>query len=173
MNLYHFSEEPAITCFEPRPPTEFPGAPAVVWAIGEAHAPHYWLPRDCPRVIGWVTDDTTPDDIARFFGHGTARKIIAIESGWLPRVRATRLYAYRLPTATFALFDRQAGYWVSRVAVAPLASEPLDELPERIVAAGIELRVTPSLWPLRDALSASSLGFSIIRMRNARPRETA
>jgi len=34
----------------------------------------------------------------------------------------------------------------------------------------VELRVTPSLWPLRDAVVASTLQFSLIRMRNATPR---
>jgi Family of unknown function (DUF6886) len=29
------------------------------------------------------------------------------------------------------------------------------------------LRVMPTLWPLRDAVVASTLQFSIIRMRNA------
>jgi Family of unknown function (DUF6886) len=32
------------------------------------------------------------------------------------------------------------------------------------------LRVMPSLWQLHDAVVASTLQFSIIRMRNAQPR---
>ena len=38
------------------------------------------------------------------------------------------------------------------------------------VAAGIELRVLPSLWPLWDRVTSSSLEFSGIRLRNAAPR---
>jgi hypothetical protein len=38
---------------------------------------------------------------------------------------------------------------------------------------GVELRFVPSLWPLHDAVAASSLRFSIIRMRNALPRGAA
>jgi hypothetical protein len=36
--------------------------------------------------------------------------------------------------------------------------------------AGIQLRVLPNLWPFWDAVVASTLGFSGIRLRNARPR---
>jgi hypothetical protein len=35
---------------------------------------------------------------------------------------------------------------------------------------GVELRVQPSLWELRDAVIASTLAFSIIRWQNAAPR---
>jgi hypothetical protein len=60
---------------------------------------------------------------------------------------------------------------VSLHPVTPIAQrvvvDPAAELFERRV----ELRVLPSLWELRDAVAQSSLGFSIIRMRNARPRD--
>jgi len=36
--------------------------------------------------------------------------------------------------------------------------------------AGIQLRVLPNLWDFWDAVIVSSLGFSGIRLRNARPR---
>ena len=38
---------------------------------------------------------------------------------------------------------------------------------------GVELRVLPSLWPLRDAVVASSPQLSLIRMRNAAARSAA
>ena len=44
---------------------------------------------------------------------------------------------------------------------------------EPIADAGIELRITPSLWPLHDMLVESGLRFSMVRMRNARPRESS
>jgi hypothetical protein len=47
--------------------------------------------------------------------------------------------------------------------------DPVSELRHR----GVELRVLSDLWPLRDAVVASSLQFSIIRMRNALPRGAA
>ncbi|WP_370939740.1 DUF6886 family protein [Amycolatopsis sp. cg13] len=36
--------------------------------------------------------------------------------------------------------------------------------------AGIQLRVLSNLWPFWDAVTASTAGFSGIRLRNARPR---
>jgi hypothetical protein len=173
MNLYHFSEDPAITQFAPRPPAAHPGQPPFVWAIAATHAAHYSLPRDCPRVICWPDEQTTPEDRTRVLGATAATKVLAIERAWLRRIADTRLYAYQLPAETFTLFDTPAGYYVSRVAVTPLAVEPLDHLLERITAAGIEVRVTPSLWPLYHAVVNSTLQFSIIRMRNARPEGEA
>ncbi len=43
---------------------------------------------------------------------------------------------------------------------------------QRLTATGVELRLTPSLWPLHDALIGSSVPFSMIRLRNATPRTT-
>ncbi|MGN6699975.1 MAG: DUF6886 family protein [Thermomicrobiales bacterium] len=172
MNLYHFSEDPAITRFAPRPSPIHPDQPPLVWAIAETHAAHYSLPRDCPRVICWPDEATTPADRARVLG-ATNTKVLAVERDWLRRIADACLYAYQLPGATFTSFDTIAGYYVSRVAVTPLAVEPLDHLLERIAAAGIEVRVMPSLWPLYHAVVNSTLQFSIIRMRNARPEGEA
>ena len=44
----------------------------------------------------------------------------------------------------------------------------LQEFVGEMAARDVELRVTPSLWPLHDAVIASTLQFSCIRMRNAR-----
>ena len=48
--------------------------------------------------------------------------------------------------------------------------EPVGDLLALHEQAGIQLRVLPSLWGFWDAVSASSLGFSGIRLRNATPR---
>ena len=48
----------------------------------------------------------------------------------------------------------------------------IEDLLAALIARDVELRVMTSLWKLRDAVVASSLQFSIIRWRNARPRET-
>jgi hypothetical protein len=173
MNLYHFSEDPTITRFEPRPTAIHPEQPPLVWAIAESHAPHYYLPRDCPRVICWPDAATTLDDRARILGTTTATKVLAIERDWLRRIEDTHLYAYQLPAEPFELFDTIAGYYVSRAAVTPLAVALLDHPIERIVAADIELRIGPSLWPLYHAVVHSTLQFSIIRMRNAGPEGEA
>lgn len=176
--LFHFSEDPTIARFEPRslpPRNDRYSAPRptgpLVWAIDEAHAPLYFFPRDCPRVAFWAGPDSTPDDRACFLGHTAAARVIALEGGWLDRVREARLYVYRLPPDGFALFDEDAGYWVAGEAVTPLSVEPAGDLLALLVAAGVELRITPSLWPLRHALVASSLHFSMVRLRNATREE--
>ena len=84
-------------------------------------------------------------------------------------MRRTRLQLYEFDPREFTLEDATAAYYVTAHEVAPIShrevQDPLMELFQR----GIELRVLSSLWPLRDAVIASSLGFSIIRMRNAEP----
>ncbi|MBI3659040.1 hypothetical protein HY230_01030, partial [Candidatus Acetothermia bacterium] len=82
----------------------------------------------------------------------------------------TKLYAYRLSSDTFEPYGEADGHWVSRQEVVPLAIEPVGDLLARHAEAGIELRVTPSLWPLHDAIPNSGLRFSMVRMRNALPR---
>ncbi|MFN8512976.1 MAG: hypothetical protein U0232_11160 [Thermomicrobiales bacterium] len=181
MMFYHYSDDPGIEVFHPRPiPPQSPGAPPasadyaganLVWAIDEDHAPLYWFPRDCPRVAYWPLPTSTDEDIARFLGHTTARWVIAIEGGWWERVRSAKLYEYRLPGDTFRpqWSGGGPGYHVSREAVTPLSVELVGDLLARQVAANIELRITPSLWPLHRALIPATLHFSMVRMRNAQP----
>jgi hypothetical protein len=59
---------------------------------------------------------------------------------------------------------------VSREPVVPVLETGVADLPAAIEATGAEFRTVPSLWPLRDAVFASTLGFSFIRMRHAQPR---
>jgi len=172
VRLYHFSEDPDIARFDPHVPAAQPAAPPLVWAIDEEHAPHYLFPRDCPRVCFWVGPGTTPADRERFFGHTRAREVIAVETSWLERVRGATLYEYEMPPATFAVQDASAGYYVWTEAVSPIKVEEVDDPLMRLAAAGIELRITPLLWPLRDALVRSTARFSMIRMMNAMPART-
>lgn len=167
--LLHFSEDPSIARFDPRPPPGHPADPPVVWAIADENAAHYCFPRDCPRVCFWALPTSDPAEVALLLGITAAPKVIAVEGAWLDRIRACRLYAYRLPTDTFAPHDEPAGYHVSREPVVPLGVEPVGDLLAALVKAGVELRLTPSLWPLHQALAASTLGFSMIRLRNAVP----
>lgn len=164
--LFHISEEPGIERFEPRP-SEHAGDP-VVWAIDAARLCNYLLPRECPRVTYYAGRETTVADVERFLGASPA--VVAVESGWLERVRSCRLYCYRLPPETFECIDECAGYFVSRVPVVPAGVEVVDDLIGELLRRGVELRFVPSLWPLRDAVVTSSLRFSLIRMRNAAPR---
>ena len=167
--LFHVSEQPGIQWFEPRP-SEYTSEP-VVWAIDTDRLRNYLVPRDCPRVTYYAGSETSPADAERFLGSSSA--VIAIESSWAERLRLCRLYCYHLPPDTFECLDECAGYFVSRVPVAPAHEEIFDDPMAELLKRGVELRFVPNLWPLRDAVVASTLQFSLIRMRNALPRETA
>ncbi|MHB0876244.1 MAG: DUF6886 family protein [Anaerolineae bacterium] len=75
-----------------------------------------------------------------------------------------------LPPRTFTLVDPGAGYYVSHEAVVPSGIAAVGDLLQALTERDVELRVTPSLWPLRDAVVASTLQYSCIRMRHAQPR---
>jgi hypothetical protein len=164
--LFHYSEALDIKTFVPRPVASNPESEPLVWTIDAEHAPLYFFPRDCPRVAYWALPTSTPEDIERFLGHTAARRVIAIEGSWLERMRTTTLYSYRFAPDTFVSL-RDHGCHVSRETVTPLSVEPVGDLLTRLRDAGVELRITPSLWPLRSALLDATLHFSMIRMRNA------
>jgi Family of unknown function (DUF6886) len=96
--------------------------------------------------------------------------VVAVESGWLERLRSCRLYCYCLPPETFACIDECAGYFVSRRPVVPAQVRVVDDPLAALLGRGVEVRLVPDLWTLRDAVVASTLQFSLIRMRNAAPR---
>ena len=166
MPLYHFSEDPKIDRFVPRPPLAHPQIEPLVWAIDEWHQPMYWVPRDCPRVCFWSLLTTTPADFDRFFAYVSGRMVIAIEAAWYERLRTTCLYRYAFPEEAFESLE-DAGMYVSRETVTPLQVEALDSLPQRLIDAEVELRICSSLVPLGRAVIGTSLHFSLIRMRNA------
>jgi hypothetical protein len=172
MRFFHVSERAGIARFEPRPPPSLDAGVSddVVWAIEARLLANYLLPRDCPRVTFHATAATTPADVARFFAAEQPRHAVVIEEAWAARVRATVLRLYEFPPAKFTLADATAAYWVSREPVVPLLETGVADLPAAIEATGAEFRTVPSLWPLRDAVFASTLGFSFIRMRHAQPR---
>lgn len=167
--LFHISEEPGIELFEPRPSNY--AAEPVVWAISADRLHNYLVPRDCPRVTYYAGRETSAADVERFLGSTTA--VVAIESGWFERLRSCRLYCYHFPEETFECIDECAGYFVSGVPVVPARMEVIDDPIAELLKRGIEVRFVPDLWPLRDAVVASTLQFSIIRMRNALPRAAA
>jgi hypothetical protein len=164
--LFHISEESNIELFEPRPSENI--AEPVVWAIDEQHLRNYLVPRECPRVTYYAGRETTQADSERFLGSSQA--VVALESGWLERLRSCRLYCYHLTSETFDCLDETAGYFVSRERVVPVCVEVFDDLIAELLKREVELRFMPSLWSLHDSVVASSLQFSIIRMRNALPR---
>jgi len=161
--LYHVSEESEISRFEPRR-AEGVDHP-VVWAVDGEKLRNYLLPRDCPRVTFFAGERTQSEDVSQFLGSSSA--VVAFESAWLERVRQTRLFCYHLPVESFKCVDACAGYFHSLESVAPERVEIVEDLLGALTSRGVEIRVLPSLWELRDAVVGSTLSYSIIRMRNA------
>jgi hypothetical protein len=178
--VLHFSEDPTITEFVPHVAASARVTQAYVWAVDAQRAPSYWFPRQCPRVLTWPTASSTSSDVARIIGRSGASRVHAVEYAWLERMRSVRLFAYRLPAAPFRPFEepepaRQDGEPEPSAHVAEVPVRPLGP-PERVgdlfalhEEACIELRVMPRLWSFWEAVTASTLGFSGIRLRNAQP----
>ena len=166
MVLYHFSEDPTIKRFDPRP-TEATSTP-LVWAIDALRQCNYLLPRDCPRVTYYAGPSTRNEDLRRFLGRSSA--VVTVEKSWMQRIEETKLCRYRLPIDHFQCADAVAGYYVSESPVTPIGMARIDDLPKAILTAGAELRAVETLWPLYEEVAASTLAFSMIRMRHAAPR---
>jgi hypothetical protein len=166
--LWHFSEDPSLGLFRPLASVTSPGARPLVWAVDTRHAPMFWFPRDCPRGCIWPVSATTPEDRERFFGQSAANRVHVMEAGWLERVRDCRLYAYRLPAGAFRPHE-VGGYWVAEEPVDAIGQVVIDDLLGRHARAGIELRVTPSIWPFWRRVTRSTVEFSGSRLRNSAP----
>jgi hypothetical protein len=166
--LWHYSEDPSLGRFLPRPATAGSGARPLVWAVDTRHAPLFWFPRDCPRGCVWPVSTTTAEDRERFFGQSASSRVHVMEAGWLGRMRECRLYAYRLPTEAFRPHE-VGGYWVADTPVDALDRVVFDDLVGQHADAGIELRITPSIWPFWRRVTISTVNFSGSRLRNATP----
>ena len=173
-HLFHFSEDPTIAVFEPRPvrvPAERPPGRdwlngPLVWAIDQLRQPMYFFPRDCPRVLLWRKPGTIAADLERWWRGDRRRRMLAhIEAAWLERVKTTSIYRYRFAADGFEDLD-EAGMWVSRTTQTPLEVEPVGDLLAALEAANVELRVLPDLLSLKGVWE-SSLHASGIRLRNA------
>lgn len=157
-DLWHFSEDPALSRFEPRD--------GKVWAIDDAHSWLYWFPRDCPRATYWAVEQTTDEDAERWLDGDRERRVAVIETAWLERMHAVRLYAYRMPAESFDEV-RDNRFYVASTTVEALERVELGDLVERHGAAGVDFRDAASLYPLWDAIVETTLEFSGIRLRNA------
>jgi hypothetical protein len=115
--LFHFSENPSIEVFVPHVAPTSTDTKPFVWAVDETHAPSYWFP--CPRVCCWTVRTNLLDGHAALLGLGAARRMHAIEAGWVARFRECKLFAYQFDTSTFDLKLGDAGYWVSQQDVRP------------------------------------------------------
>jgi hypothetical protein len=160
------SEDPSLRRFEPHVAATAAEAEPLVWAVDTRHLPLYWFPRDCPRGTFWAHSGSDPGDVARLLGGAT--RVHVVETGWRERVRAARLFAYRLQEEPFRPHD-VGGYWVAREPVEAVERVGLDEPLALHADAGIELRALENLWPLWNEIVASTLEYSGIRFRNAAP----
>jgi hypothetical protein len=166
--LWHFSEDPSLGRFRPHAPAANPEARPLVWAVDTRHAPMFWFPRDCPRGCIWPVSATTPEDRERFFGQSATNRVHVTEAGWLGRMRDCRLYAYRLPVAAFRPHE-VGGYWVADEPVNAIEQVGIGDLVGKHASAGIELRITPSIWPFWRRVTNSTVEFSGSRLRNSAP----
>ncbi|MEO3403906.1 DUF6886 family protein [Mucilaginibacter sp. CAU 1740] len=168
--LFHISEQPGISIFNPRPsPSHFDNITGdVVFAISEELLHNYLLPRDCPRVTFYAGPNTTNADKQKFMGNTSASHIVIVESGWYKRIKQTTLYCYEFAPDDFMLIDECAGYYVSYKPAMPIAITVIDDIMAALLNRGIELRFTPSLTEIADAVKESTLQFSLIRMRKAK-----
>jgi hypothetical protein len=173
VRLFHFSDNPAIAHFVPRPvltPSE--RAPGwawlngpLVWAISEERQGMYLFPRDCPRILLWPTETTTVEDRARFWDDADWLMIAYVEEGWLDAIASASLHRYDMPPETFESLD-DAGMWVSHAPVAAHAMQTIVDLPKALAEQGVALRAMPTLAPLADVWG-TTLHASGIRLRNA------
>lgn len=164
--VWHLSEDSSLGRFRPRRRAASPGERPLVWAVDTRHAPMFWFPRDCPRGCIWPVSATTPEDREEFFGQSAAKRVHVMEGGWLRRMQDCRLYAYRLPHEAFQPHE-VGGYWVADEPMDAIEQVVLDDLVARHADAGIELRITPSIWPFWRRVAASTVEFSGSRLRNS------
>ena len=163
-DLWHVSEDPTIEVFHPHHHELHALDEPLVWAVDTRYWWLYWFPRDCPRACFNAHEDTTDEDIERWLEGDRERRVAVIETGWLERMRTTKLHSYRMPAETFEPWDK---FFISRETVVPLEVVELDDLLGRHAEAGNELRIEPSLHPLWDEVIETTLDFSGIRLRNA------
>ena len=172
-DLFHFSEDPAIRVFAPRPVRvgvdrgqagAWLNGP-LVWAIDDAHSLLYLFPRDCPRIVIWPTERTSPEDRRAWFGDVTGRAVAYVEEAWAERIAAAAIERYQMPPGTFEPTG-EPGTWVSKSPVFPAGHDTIRDLPGAMAAQGLELRTLPRLTPLAP-IWTSTLHASGIRLRNA------
>jgi hypothetical protein len=163
--LFHYSEDPRISLFEPHVPRTNPNVAPAVWAIDGAHAPLYWFPRDCPRVTVWANTAAQRRRLGHLFGTNRSR-VQAAPISWSDEIGACKLYEYRFEGADFDPWFEAEGQWISFRAVTPVEVVPVGNLFERHRTAKVDLRLEPSLGAIREQVVDSGLPFSIVRYKD-------
>jgi hypothetical protein len=173
--LFHFSEQHDIERFVPRPvlvPSERPvgmewlNGP-LVWAVEDARQGDYLFPRNCPRILLWLTSKTTANDKEQWWGASTACALAYVEQAWWNRLSSATIYRYDMPAKPFTRVDDEGGFWVSREVVAPSGVQSISDLPNALAEQNVEMRVVDRLTHLRGVWGWS-FHASGIRLRNAK-----
>ncbi len=173
MRLFHASEEKEIEVFEPRvPKCRQYGTEPIVWAVEESRLPNFLTPRNCPRVAYYKGENTTEEDIARFFSTPTSSYVLVMEGLWYKTIRKTAVYTYEFDPADFTLSDVRAGYYVSGKAQHPIGVTKYSDLLGELVGRGVEVRFVDDLWAVAEQVKASTLDWSLIRMGYAQRIQT-
>jgi len=172
MRLFHVSEEANITKFVPRIPLrdDMDKSKGLVWAINEYCLPNFFTPRECPRVTYHASEQTSEEDIARFFS-SAHRHCVAIEHIWHTRMLDTTLYIYEFDPTNFYLQDKSAGYYVSEHTETPIEKIAISNLYGELFKRNVEVRLVNNLWILRDEVVRSTLNYSVCDMAFAQARE--
>lgn len=170
LKLFHVSERNDINVFEPRMP---PSSNAVidqpvVWAVCDDRLANYLFPRDCPRICMRSGPKTTKLDRERFLGTNDRSAVIVTEKSWYQVASDAQLFLYQLPPASFLCVDDNAGYYVSNESITPLGVQFLSDPLQKLAESKVEVRTSEDLRTLAAEVAASSIAFSIIRLRNAR-----
>ncbi|MBI1338926.1 hypothetical protein GC169_01780 [bacterium] len=169
-HLFHVSEQGGIGCFHPRPPPAPEVGPGhdCVWSIAYSHLPNYLSPRDCPRVIVRRGEATSEGDADRFLGGASC--VMTIEGDWAGRMAATGIYVYPFEAGPhWRLQDAPSRNFVSARSIISVGCVFVPNPAAALAARDVELRFSDDLRSHADAVAASSIAFSIIRLRNARP----
>ena len=140
----------------------------LVWSLTEPSLPNWLTPRDCPRVGYRTTEETTQDDIDKFFS-SSSRHCVCIEHDWYKRMAATTLYLYEFDVTNF-YFDETAGFFVSDKTEKPIGVVKYNDLLDEQFTKNVEVRILNNLWEIAEAVKKSTLTWSLCRMHNAKPK---
>jgi hypothetical protein len=95
---------------------------------------------------------------------------MTVETGWYERIKNATLYRYELPSESFRLFDETAGYYISEETIIPTQMDVITNPLDMLLQLHIDIRFTPNLHPLRNAILNSAISdFGIHRFGNATP----